>query len=223
MKTIPTLLTTTKEEFIEQIEIFQKYYSRIQLDIADGKLVPNLTTQIDEIIELMQDKRIGISDKTTFDFHLMVDDFEVELKKIEKVQSLGVHVNLALVNAGKSPNILKLADEYEFSIGLDIFPSTQIDDLDHQYDLELIPSMQIMTVEPGFQGSPFLPKMLDKIEQLRLQDYIGEIMIDGGVNKQTIPEISSKKHTPDFICIGSYLTKAGNMLEKRVEGLKKLE
>lgn len=222
MKVIPTLLTTTASEFIEQMALFQKYYQRIQLDIGDGDLVSNTTVQIDEIISLTEGKRVTFFPHVEFDFHLMVRDFEEELQKIKKMQSLGMKINTVLINAGLHPNILKLTDEYQFAIGLDTFPDITQVELARQYDLKTIPTIQVMTVTPGFQGSPFLPDMLLKIEHLRVENYKGIIMIDGGVNGETIPLIQSKKYTPDFLCIGSYLTKAGDQFEKRVQELNNL-
>jgi len=220
MKTVPTLLTTTNEEFVKQIELFQKYYSRLQLDIADGILVPNKTTQIEDIASLIREERIIIDKKTVFDFHLMVKDFDKELEKIARLQELQVHVNVALVNAALTPHLAKLAESYTFSIGLDVSPTVEVADLARQYNLGSVSAIQIMTVTPGFQGSPFLPEMLNKITQLREQDYSGEILIDGGVNSMTIPVIQSSPNPPDVICIGSYLTKAGGELEERVKELK---
>ncbi len=101
-----------------------------------------------------------------------------------------------------------------FTIGLDIFPQVQISDIVRQYDLKQISSLQVMTVTPGFQGSPFLPEMLDKIQQLRAHYYDGEVMIDGGVNANTIAVIKNKKFPPDFLCIGSYLTKAPDLAQR---------
>lgn len=223
MKTVPTLLTTTPEEFISQINIFQRYYDRIQLDIADGNLVPNVTTQIDEILQIITQNRQLITDSVQFDFHLMVSEYEAELEKIVKMQEQNIQVNTVLINAKHEVNIGKLNSSYSFSIGLDIFPDTTMESFAHNYDPDLIPSIQIMTVNPGFQGSPFLPEMLQKIEQLRVQGYSGEILIDGGVNSSTLPSITSQLYKPDIICIGSYLTKAGNDLEQRVNELKKFE
>ncbi|CAN5214376.1 hypothetical protein BH09PAT2_BH09PAT2_10490 [soil metagenome] len=222
MNIIPTLLTTTIEEFIIQMDLFQKYYSRIQLDVTDGELVPNMTTQIDEMVELIANKKVEVLPDVSFDFHLMVKDYELALEKIVRLQKLGMKVNLSLINAGLHPDIPTLNPQYQFSIGLDISPNVLIDSIALHYDLSYIPSIQIMTVEPGFQGSPFLEEMLKKIEQLRTQGYSGEIMIDGGVNEKTIPIISSKTYTPDYLCIGSYLTKAGDIFEKRVSELKEL-
>lgn len=222
MNVIPTLLTTSKAEFIEQIALFQKYYNRIQLDIADGNLVPNITTQIEEIAELMRNDVINIEPYITYDFHLMVENFQYELEKIVELQELGMNVNLALINADKNPNIAQLSTNYTFSIGLDIFPDVSITESAQQYDLDYASAVQIMTVDPGFQGSPFLSNMLNKIEQLRELDYKKQIMIDGGVNSNTIPTIISKEYRPDFLCIGSYLTKAGDELEERVNRLQEL-
>ena len=223
MKIIPTLLTTTPEEFIQQMDLFQKYYSRIQLDITDGELVPNLTVQIPEMIELMQTKKVIVSPHVIFDFHLMVNNYELALKQILNLQQLGMKVNLCLINADLHPNIPALNPHYQFSIGLDIFPNIQIEDIARHYDLDYIPSIQIMTVNPGFQGSPFLPDMLYKIEQLRLNNYRGEIMIDGGVNEKTLPIIAAKSYTPNYLCIGSYLTQAGDIFKKRVNELYRLD
>lgn len=222
MKVIPTLLTTTKEEFIEQMKIFQPYYSRIQLDIGDGNLVSNVTTQIDEIIDLLDKGLVTFYPSVEFDFHLMVKDFEKELPKIVKLQENGMKVNTALINAGLQPDIPTLSTQYTFSLGLDIFPAVTVEDVVSRYDLDIIPAIQVMTVNPGFQGSPFLPDMLNKLEQLREQYYKNSLLIDGGVNEKTLPMISGKKYRPDFLCIGSYLTKAGDGLKNRVEELNNL-
>ena len=222
MKVIPTLLTTTKEECARQLSLFQKYFGRIQLDIADGKLVPNVTTQIEEIETLILEKKVNISKKVSYDFHLMVRDYNPELKKIIKLNQLGVTIGTVLINAALTPDIEALTSQYGFSIGLDVFPQVQIDNLARKYSLSKIPSFQIMTVNPGFQGSPFLPNMLMKIQQLRKKDYRGEIMIDGGVNESTMSIIESANNRPDFLCVGSYLTKSGEELENRIEKLKNL-
>lgn len=223
MKTIPTLLTTTTQEFIEQMDLFQKHFDRIQLDVGDGDLIPNMTTQIDEIIALIENKAVHIRADVNFDFHLMVRDYAVALDQINKLQELGMKVNLSLINANLHPDIPSLNPNCTFSIGLDVWPDVTIDTLARQYDTLYVPTIQIMTVSPGFQGSPFLPKMLEKIEQLRVQGYSGEIMIDGGVNSKTISTISEKKYRPDYLCIGSYLTKAGDEFEERIKTLKELE
>ena len=223
MKTIPTLLTLDRLELSDQLELFQQYFDRIQIDVADGILVPSITTQIDELLELISPNYIDLDPKTSYDFHLMVKNYKGELVKIAKLKDQQVNVNTVLINASLFPKIDILSKEYNFSIGLDVFPDVQIDDIALHYDLNAIKSIQVMTVKPGFQGSPFLPEMLIKIQQLREKGYKQEILIDGGVNDTTIPTISDQQCTPDILCIGSYLTKAGDDLENRVDLLKKIE
>ena len=223
MQTVPTLLTLDRIELSDQLELFQPYYDRIQIDVADGILVPNVTTQIDELTELASQGLVEIDSKMTFDFHLMVKNFKAEFEKIDQLIEQNISVNTVLINAGLHPKKDTLSENRNFSIGLDISPSTEIDDIAFHYDLSQIKHIQIMTVEPGYQGSPFLPEMLNKITQLRDHHYSGEILIDGGVNSKTIPTIQSHKNQPDIICIGSFLTKAGDDLGSRVSQLKLLE
>jgi ribulose-phosphate 3-epimerase len=221
MKVIPTLLTTTNTEFIQQLATFQQYFNRIQLDIADGELVANKTTSISDMISLWKDGHFTIVPGIEFDFHLMVKDYKKNLEDIEKLQKMGMKVHTVLINATLKPQIDVLKDMYDFSVGLDIFPHVAIKDIEKNYTLENLDEIQIMTVEPGFQGAPFLEKMLHKITLLREIGYKKSILIDGGVNAKTLPIICTTAYTPDFLCIGSYLTKAGDKLEERIKDLQK--
>jgi len=71
--------------------------------------------------------------------------------------------------------------------------------------------VQIMTVEPGEQGHVFLPEQLKKIQELRAIGFEGEIMIDGGVNLETILEV--EKAGADVVYIGSVIWKSENPAE----------
>jgi ribulose-phosphate 3-epimerase len=104
-------------------------------------------------------------------------------------------------------------------IGLTLNPSEQVSDLESHYNLDNVPSIQIMSVTPGVQGNPFIPETLNKIEQLRVHGYRFKIFLDGAVNDKTLPAINKQKFKPDVICPGSFLTKAKD-LEKNVEYLK---
>ena len=88
------------------------------------------------------------------------------------------------------------------------------------YELRTMNCIQIMSVNPGFQGSKFLPETLKKIRALRQLDYGSDIYLDGGINERTIPIIKSQKDPPDFLCIGSFLTKSIDP-KKTTEDLKK--
>lgn len=221
MKTIPSILEKDVSSLFYQINKLSPYFPRFQIDIADGIFVPNRTVQIEEIKDSLN-KDYLYKDSLLFDFHLMVKDYKTEIKKLEKLNKL-IKINLILIHFSAILDFgLRISDLSPIPIGLTLNPEDQVTDLTNHYSLKQIPSIQIMSVNPGFQGSPFLDKTLNKIEQLRDIGYRKEIFLDGAVNEKTIPVILSKKYQPDYICPGSYLTKAAKNLEERVQYLKKL-
>jgi len=224
MQTVPSILEKTPEDLFFQINRLSKYFPRFQIDIADGIFVPNKTVQIEELFNM---KTVFNKDSLLFDFHLMVKDYEAEIKKIEKLKEI-IKINYIFIHfsAIKNPRSfarLQLAqdDNGGGTIGLTLNPKDKVDDLTSHYNLKQIPLIQIMSVTPGVQGNPFLPDTLKKIEQLRILGYRKEIFLDGAVNEKTIPIILSKKYQPDFICPGSYLTKT-KTLKENVKYLKGL-
>jgi len=214
MQTVPSILERTPQDLFLQINRLSPYFRRFQIDIADGIFVPNKTVQIEEIKD-------SLYKDCLFDFHLMVKDYETEIRKLEKLKKL-INIKYIFIHFSAVSNFgLRFSNFSSIPIGLTLNPQDQINDLTSCYTLNTIPCIQIMSVTPGAQGNPFLPETLNKIEQLRDISYRKDIFLDGAVNEKTIPVILSKKYKPDFICPGSYLTKTKN-LKKRVEYLKKL-
>ena len=222
MKIIPSILEKDTTSLFYQINKLAPYFSRFQIDITDGIFVPNKTVQIEDISEFIEGSaKTDPYKNLSFDFHLMVKDYETEIKKLEKLKRF-IKINLILIHISVTINYqLSTINFSSIPIGLTLNPQDQVDDLARQYRLKQIPSIQIMSVIPGLQGNPFIPETLKKIEQLRLLGYRSNIFLDGAVNKKTVPMILSRKYQPDFVCPGSYLTKAKNLIEN-VEYLKKL-
>ncbi len=212
MKVLPALLTSSPEELKNQITVLSPFFSYFQIDVTDGLFVPSKTLTIHEVGEVLKQMDSSIIGNMTFDFDLMVADYAeairqlAELQKKIKIGNAFIHVS-----ALKTQPIPVIK---EFSIGLALDPSDTIDVLDRNYNVNAIPSIQIMTVVPGFQGSPFLEYQLNKIEQLRINGYRNSIFLDGGVNDKTIPRILSHKYKPDYAGIGSFLSKAPDINQR---------
>ena len=219
MQTVPSILEKDVTSLFYQINKLSPYFKRFQIDIADGIFVPNKTVQIDEIKDSLIKDCLN-RDSLSFDFHLMVKDYKSEIKKIEELNKI-IKINLVLIHLSVTTHYSLITNHSLFPIGLTLNPKDQVTDLTSRYALDTIPFIQIMSVVPGVQGNPFLPDMLLKIEQLRLLGYKSKIFLDGAVNEKTIPIIMSKKFQPDFVCPGSFLTKAKD-LKKNVEYLNKL-
>ncbi|MFA6016983.1 MAG: hypothetical protein WC744_02760 [Patescibacteria group bacterium] len=218
MQICPSILEPAADVLIQTINRLSSFYKYFQIDIADGIFVPNKTVQIEEIKDSLI-KDCLHKDSLSFDFHLMVSDFESDIKKLNDLKKL-INIKNIFIHLSAIENYLELEIENlsDIPIGLTLNPQDQVSDLTRHYPLNTIPCLQIMSVTPGVQGNPFIPDTLNKIEQLRLLGYRGKIFLDGAVNDKTLPIISKLKYRPDVICPGSYLTKAKD-LKQRVEFL----
>ena len=69
-------------------------------------------------------------------------------------------------------------------IGFAIIPETQVHNV-KEY-LDDIGQLLIMTVNPGFYGSQFLPETIHKISEVRKIKPCFDIEVDGGITPETI-------------------------------------
>lgn len=215
MNVVPALLEQDVEVQKKQLISLSRFYSRFQIDIADNIFVPNKTTQIEE---LLSSSFFNIAGGVLFDFHLMVSD---PIKHVDAIRLLPrKRVGTVLIHHSVFPSYSELKRLYPgMRFGLVLNPEDEVIAIPKDL-LSALPSLQIMTITPGFQGSSFIEKLLIKIEQARKSGYKGEILIDGSVNEKTIPIILSKTYKPDVLGIGSFLTKASaKMLRERVDYL----
>lgn len=217
MHIIPALLNTSQDEFSAQLTNLSKYFHHFQIDIADGVFVRNTTIQVDEIRSSFSVHGSSLGN-IFFDFHLMGNDYEAEIKKLQSL-SQQIKIKTIFIHLSLLPDYERLTMNYEpFSFGLVLNPEDTVESLAKTYDLTKLKHIQIMSVNPGFQGAPFIPETLKKVEHLRLKYYRNKIYLDGGINEKTLPAIMQQKYEPDVLCIGSYLTKAGD-IQKKVQYL----
>lgn len=213
----PAPLENTIEPFVVNVNRLSPYYTRFQVDIGDGLFVPNTTFQVDDFIRVFPSLPSGL----IFDFHLMVQN---PLEHAHHVLSLPKKViGTILMHKAVFPPFETIEKELSgLGVGLVLNPEDGVDSLS-EMTLAKIRAVQIMTIVPGFQGQPFIPNMLQKIEQLRKRGFSGEILIDGSVNNKTLPEIVSLAYPPDVLGIGSYLTKSSDVdLASRIQVIKSL-
>lgn len=215
MKVVPALLEQLVDLQKMQLLSLSKHYSRFQIDIADNTLVPNITTQIDE---LFHSSFFNLVSRVVFDFHLMVSDPKKHLELLKILPNK--RVGIILIHHSVLPDFPLLKKDYpQFRFGLVLNPKDEVATLDAEV-FHILPAIQIMTIKPGFQGSPFVEESLTKIEQLRKRGFKRDILIDGSVNDKTLPTILSLKYKPDILSVGSFLTKSPkNKCEKRIKYL----
>jgi ribulose-phosphate 3-epimerase len=152
----------------------------LHLDLMDGCFVPNLTFG-PMVVEALRPHT-----KLTFDAHLMVRSAQ------DYFPLLAPHCSLVSVHPETDPHLhrtLSALRDRGLEAGVALNPSTPPSVLD--YVLELVDSVLIMTVNPGFGGQKFLPAMLPKIREARRKlDATGRrvpIVVDGGIDVSTAP------------------------------------
>lgn len=183
---IPSIIAKNQIELTERL---RKVESPIyQLDIMDGKFVRNKSLMFD----------FEVLPKIRYEAHLMVSNpSEWVRKNHEKVDTIIFHLESV-----KNPErLIKLIKEKKKKVGIAINPKTPTKNLIpflNQLDMVLI-----MTVIPGRYGARFLPKMLNKVKEIRALNENLNIEVDGGVNNKTIHH-SSRAGATSFV-VGSYL------------------
>lgn len=216
---IPSLVEKTPEDLFSVIRKLSPYYQQFQVDIEDGVYISNKTLSVSDIQKYLLDNTPP--ENLVYDFHLMVKEYEVEIEKIDALKNT-LTIQSILVHTSLHPDYQMLVKKYSsFTFGLVINPQEEVGGIASQYDLNSVPIIQIMTVTPGPQGQPFIPEALQKIEQLRKMDFRNKIYLDGAINEETIPTITSLKYKPGVLCPGSYLARTDE-LKKHVDYLKML-
>jgi len=152
---------------------------RFQVDVMDGRFVPNITFGALAIESLRPLTRLAI------EAHLMVEPPEDFIERFAKAGA-----DTIIVHQEATPHLHRAIQQIHHlgkKAGVAINPSTPASTLS-----EVLGSLQlvlVMTVNPGFGGQDFIPETLSKIRQVRnaIQErgLDCEVEVDGGINNQT--------------------------------------
>ena len=148
----------------------------IHVDVMDGHFVPNLTMGPPVI------KALRKYTKLPFDVHLMISPVHKYIKDYANAGAdiITIHPETTDNLKDSIQHIKKLNKK----IGISLNPGTQIEVV--KKFLEKIDLVLIMSVHPGFGGQKFIPKVLDKIKELKKikdqQNLNFDIEVDGGIN-----------------------------------------
>lgn len=152
----------------------------LHLDVMDGLFVPNLTIGPAIIQAISQ-----AVPKAILDVHLMIYHPE---NFIEKMVSSGAHeITFHFEATEDHEYLINFIKKCGCKAGIAFKPETD-ESLMINY-ISKVDKILIMTVEPGFGGQKFQPKMLDKVRLLRNFAQKAEIdidlQVDGGIDNHT--------------------------------------
>ena len=175
----------------------QSGVDRIHIDVMDGHFVPNIT--IGPVVTRAVKKRT----KLLVAAHLMIDhpgDY-IDAFADAGAEAIAIHAEcygerraacrdygqypkeVDTINVDKARQDLLRIKKAGCRPCMVINPGTPqcLDGV-----LDILDSVLVMTVNPGFSGQKFMPGALPKIEDLR-RKFRGDIAVDGGINASSAP------------------------------------
>ena len=194
---IPAVIAKSQKELDGIFSKIKDSACLLQLDIMDSKFVPNSSLDFD--FKLPQKKY-------KFEAHLMVEYPEKWVdENWEKVDIIIAHFE-SVKNPGK---IIESVRKKEKKVAFALNPETDVEQIEKY--LDDIDQVLIMTVHPGFYGSKFLPKTLNKVRWLRELRPDLDIEVDGGIKPGTIEEVS--KAGANMFVSGSFIINSADIKE----------
>ena len=178
----PSILSADFTRLGEQVQAVEAAgVDRIQIDVMDGRFVPNITFGTQAVAALRPLTRL------TLETHLMVEPPE---DFIEAFAEAGA--DTIIIHQEATPHLHRAIQQIHSlgrKAGVAINPSTPaglLSEVIGNVDLVLV-----MTVNPGFGGQEFIMETLPKIREVRRQiEQKGldcEVEVDGGINIETAP------------------------------------
>ncbi|MCX9013641.1 MAG: ribulose-phosphate 3-epimerase [Candidatus Methanoperedens sp.] len=202
---IPAIIARTQKELDKKLNTVEGYSELVQLDIMDGRFVPNNSLDFDFDVS---------GSNTSFEAHLMITDPMGWIEKNWwKVDTIIVHFE----SCEKPGDIIRFVKDKGKNIGFAINPETAVHNVKPY--LDDIDQLLVMTVNPGFYGGKFLPETLSKISEARKIKPDLDIEVDGGVTPETIKSIDDAG--ANMFVSGSYILKSDGVKEA-IDSLRKL-
>jgi ribulose-phosphate 3-epimerase len=186
---VPAILTDDPQVLKTMVRQAETFCSYVQFDIMDGRFVPSRSIKCEHIAAL--------NTTLSWEAHLMVENPEDYVTDFLKAGARRITFHY---EASSSPEkVINLVKTLGLEVGLALNPETPV-----SAALPLVSevaSILLLTVHPGFYGSPFIPEVLQKVAELRSLYPNIEIGVDGGIKESNIAQVAQAG--ADAICVGS--------------------
>ena len=194
---IPAVLAKTEQDYQNNINKLNQSESLsggwVHIDFADNKFVQNTTIEPSIIQKYPNNFRK--------EAHLMVNHPKDWIDQLKEAGFERIIFHLE-----SEDDILLVIEDIKnkgLEVGLAINKETALEKLEPF--LDKIDLVLVMSIVPGFQGQPFIPQTLDKVRQIKSNNWSVKVGVDGAVRDTNIKEIVESG--VDFITVGSYLLK----------------
>lgn len=210
---VPSILSADMTRLGEQVkEAEAAGADRIQVDVMDGRFVPNITFGPLVVGAVRRSTRLPV------EAHLMIIEPE---RYVDEFAAAGADV--IIVHQEAALHLHRTIQQIHQSgkkAGVAINPSTPaamledvIGDLEH---------VLVMTVNPGFGGQKFIESTLKKIARVRQmiaeRGLVCDVEVDGGINPTTAPR--AVEAGANLLVAGDSIFNGGGGLEAAIRRLR---
>ena len=176
----PSLMCMNLMEIKQQLAVLNSRADFLHVDIMDGHYVKNITLSPFFIEQIRPHTPVAI------DVHLMVEQPTDFIEAVAKAGADYICPHAETINRDAF-RVINLIRSLGKKPGVVLNPATPVSFIHHY--LHLLDKITVMTVDPGYAGQPFIPEMVEKIQELsalkRAHGHHYLIEIDGSCNQRT--------------------------------------
>lgn len=188
---LPSLNFKDPRQMKEKAQQYQQQTTHMHVDFADGLFVPNTLPNVDQV------RRFSIQAK--LEAHFMVArpaNWIGQALTDDRFQTIVIHIEAS----GDIASYLDQISKAGRQAALALKPTTPVEQLKPY--LPQLDQVTVMTVDPGFNGSPFIEQTLEKVTQIRQLAPNLTIECDGGINPRTA--VAAIRAGANRLVVGSY-------------------
>jgi len=173
----------------------------LHFDVVDGKFLKTKSNWF----------KFRLSTKFKYNVHLMIKHPLLWIKKNgSKFETIIFHPEVT----DDVEKVISAIKKLKKKVGLSLKPETPISSIEKY--LQELDYVLILAVHPGRYGAKFMKNPLQKIKQIKKINHKVKIIVDGGINPDTIKLAKEA----DAVISGSFVSKSDNP-QKALRELKK--
>ncbi len=223
---IPACMPKEFDEIADVARSVVSYVETIQIDIMDGKYVPEQTWpflykndyHINNLIK--ESEGFPLWDKINYELDLMVERPELNLDTWLNIGAFRIIFHYQSVLDWKLIEEIDQVNRNFIEIGIAITIHDNLEEIFPLIENHIVDFVQVMGISNiGYMGEPFDNRSIDIIRELRDRYSNLTISIDGGVSKETIPLLRDSGVTRFVSGSGIFLN---GMVMENIENFKNI-